>query len=136
MAFGFMVLIAMLFTALGTAIACSLTDMQGFQMVMNFLVMPIFFLSGALFPLTDMPAVMEFFATLDPLSYGVDGAARRADRLSHFGGLTRSRGAQRRRRCSSWHRRAGNFRGSRPDRSGANSQRRRASKRCSMPPSG
>ena len=72
-AFLFMVLIAVMFTAMGTAIACSLTDMQGFQMVMNFLVMPIYFLSGALFPLTNIPAVMKFFAAIDPLSYGVDG---------------------------------------------------------------
>jgi ABC-2 type transport system permease protein len=47
----FMVLIAIMFTALGTAIASVLSDFQGFQLVMNFLVMPIFFLSGALFPL-------------------------------------------------------------------------------------
>ena len=46
-----MALIAILFTALGTAIASLLDDFQGFQLVMNFLVMPIFFLSGALFPL-------------------------------------------------------------------------------------
>ena len=44
----FMVLIAVMFTALGTAIASVLSDFQGFQFVMNFLVMPIFFLSGAL----------------------------------------------------------------------------------------
>jgi ABC-2 type transport system permease protein len=84
-AFGFMVLISVMFTALGTAIACSLTDMQGFQMVMNFLVMPIYFLSGALFPLTNIPAVMKFFATIDPLSYGVDGVRGALIGLSHFG---------------------------------------------------
>jgi ABC-2 type transport system permease protein len=72
-AFGYMILISVMFTALGTAIACSLNDMQGFQMVMNFLVMPIYFLSGALFPLTNSPAVMKFFAAIDPLTYGVDG---------------------------------------------------------------
>jgi ABC-2 type transport system permease protein len=86
-AFGFMVLISVMFTALGTAIACSLTDMQGFQMVMNFLVMPIYFLSGALFPLTNIPAVMKFFASIDPLSYGVDGIRGALIGLSHFGGL-------------------------------------------------
>ena len=80
-----MVLMAMMFTALGTAIACSLTDMQGFQMVMNFLVMPIFFLSGALFPLTNIPAVMKFFAAIDPLSYGVDGIRGALIGLPHFG---------------------------------------------------
>jgi ABC-2 type transport system permease protein len=82
-----MVLIAVLFTALGTAIACTLTDMQGFQMVMNFLVMPIYFLSGALFPLTNIPAVMKFFASIDPLSYGVDGVRGALIGVSHFGAL-------------------------------------------------
>ena len=72
-AFLFMVLIAVMFTALGTAIASVLSDFQGFQLVMNFLVMPIFFLSGALFPLTNLPKVMSVIATLDPLTYGVDG---------------------------------------------------------------
>jgi len=87
-AFGYMVLIAVMFTALGTAIACSLTDMQGFQMVMNFLVMPIYFLSGALFPLTNIPPVMKFFASIDPLSYGVDGVRGALIGLTHFGALT------------------------------------------------
>jgi ABC-2 type transport system permease protein len=84
-AFAFMVLVAVLFTALGTAIACVLTDMQGFQMVMNFLVMPIFFLSGALFPLTGLPAVMGILAKLDPLTYGVDGIRGAMIGVSHFG---------------------------------------------------
>src|SRR5262245_43808166 len=51
----FMALIAVVFAALGTAIGSALRDMQGFQLIMNFLVMPIFFLSGALFPLADLP---------------------------------------------------------------------------------
>ena len=52
-AFCFMAMIAIMFTALWTAIGSLLTDMQGFQLIMNFLVMPIFFLSGALFPLKN-----------------------------------------------------------------------------------
>ncbi|HVT01421.1 MAG TPA: ABC transporter permease [Patescibacteria group bacterium] len=65
-------LVALLFTSLGTAIACTLEDMQGFQLIMNFLVMPIFFLSGALFPVEGLPKFMENVIKLDPLSYGVD----------------------------------------------------------------
>jgi ABC-2 type transport system permease protein len=68
-----MVLIAIMFTALGTAIASVLSDFQGFQLIMNFLVMPIFFLSGALFPLANLPKVLGVVASIDPLSYGVDG---------------------------------------------------------------
>lgn len=69
----FMVLIALIFTALGTAIASRLEDMQGFQLIMNFVMMPIFFLSGALFPLSSAPSAIKFIATINPLSYGVDG---------------------------------------------------------------
>ncbi len=69
----FMFLIALLFTALGTAIASKLNDMQGFQLIMNFLVMPIFFLSGALFPLTGLPKIIEIITKINPLSYGIDG---------------------------------------------------------------
>jgi ABC-2 type transport system permease protein len=46
--------------------------MQGFQLIMNFLVLPIYFLSGALFPLSDLPTVLSFFTRIDPLSYGID----------------------------------------------------------------
>ncbi len=68
-----MALIALLFTALGTAIASLMEDMQGFQMIMNFLVMPLFFLSGALFPLQGLPQPIILFSILNPLTYGVDG---------------------------------------------------------------
>jgi ABC-2 type transport system permease protein len=80
----FMVLVAVMFTAMGTAIASVLSDFQGFQLVMNFLVMPIFFLSGALFPLTNLPRALEIIASLDPLTYGVDGLREALIGLGHF----------------------------------------------------
>jgi len=83
-AFLFMVLVAVMFTAMGTAIASVLSDFQGFQLVMNFLVMPIFFLSGALFPLTNVPRALEIIARLDPLTYGVDGLRGALIGLGHF----------------------------------------------------
>ena len=46
--------------------------MQGFQMLMNFLVMPMYFLSGAMFPIASAPLWMKTLMTLDPLTYGVD----------------------------------------------------------------
>ena len=73
LAFLFMFLIALLFTMLGTAIAARLEDMQAFPLIMNFLIMPIFFLSGALFPLQDLPKTLEIMVRFDPLTYGVDG---------------------------------------------------------------
>ncbi|HTV52038.1 MAG TPA: ABC transporter permease [Steroidobacteraceae bacterium] len=81
----FLMLIAVVFTALGTTIGSSLKDMQGFQMVMNFLVLPIFFLSGALFPLQHLPAVLTVLTSIDPLSYGVDGMRGALIAQSHFG---------------------------------------------------
>jgi ABC-2 type transport system permease protein len=69
----FMFLIAMLFTALGTAIASKLEDMQAFPLIINFLIMPLFFLSGALFPLEGLPAALDAVVRINPLSYGVDG---------------------------------------------------------------
>lgn len=83
----FTFLIALLFTSLGTAVACKLQDMQGFQLIMNFLVMPLFFLSGALFPLDTAPAVLAMIARADPLSYGVDGLRGSLIGISHFGML-------------------------------------------------
>ena len=81
----FMILIALLFTALGTAIASILEDMQGFQLIMNFLVMPFFFLSGALFPLNGVPKALQIVASVDPLSYGVDGLRGAITNVFHFG---------------------------------------------------
>jgi ABC-2 type transport system permease protein len=73
MAFVYMSLIAVVFAALGTAIGSGLRDMQGFQFIMNFLVMPIFFLSGALYPLNNLPTALAAATRIDPLSYGIDG---------------------------------------------------------------
>ena len=73
MAIGFMVLIGIGFTALGIAIASRMEDMQGFQLIMNFVIFPIFGLSGALFPIESLPGWMRFLTLLDPLTYGVEG---------------------------------------------------------------
>jgi len=81
----FIFIVALLFTSLGTAIAAVLEDMQGFQMIMNFLVMPIFFLSGALFPLHGIPLFLEVIAKFDPLSYGIDGFRQVLVSQAHFG---------------------------------------------------
>ena len=72
-AYVFVALIAIVFAAVGTGIGSLLNDMQGFQLVMNFLVMPIFFLSGALYPLRNLPRVLTWITHADPLAYGVDG---------------------------------------------------------------
>ena len=75
----------MVFAALATAIGSSLKEMQGFQMVMNFLVMPIWFLSGALYPLPGLPRALAALTRLDPLTYGIDGVRGVLIGRSHFG---------------------------------------------------
>jgi ABC-2 type transport system permease protein len=84
----FMLLIAIVFAALGIAIGSTLQDMQGMQLVMNFLVLPIFFLSGALFPLKNLPLALTVLTRLDPLSYGVDGLRGGLIAVTHFGIVT------------------------------------------------
>jgi ABC-2 type transport system permease protein len=81
----FMAMIAMVFGGLGTAIGSALKDIQGFQLIMNFIVMPIFFLSGALFPLTNIPRLLGIATSVDPLSYGIDGLRGALIGISHYG---------------------------------------------------
>jgi ABC-2 type transport system permease protein len=76
--------IALLFTSLGTAIAAKIDDMQSFPLIMNFLVMPLFFLSGALFPLSQLPPALTAVMSLNPLSYGVDGVRGALCGAHHF----------------------------------------------------
>lgn len=69
----FMVLIASTFIGLGLAFASRMEDMSGFSLIMNFLIFPLFFLSGALFPLDRFPPAIKVLAYINPLTYGVDG---------------------------------------------------------------
>jgi ABC-2 type transport system permease protein len=85
LAFLVLALTAVVFAALGTAIGSTLKDMQGFQLVMNFMVMPIFFLSGALYPLANLPRALALLTRVDPLTYGVDGVRGALIGATHFG---------------------------------------------------
>jgi len=69
----FIGMIALVFAGLGASIGSAIKDMQGFQMLMNFLVMPLFFLSGALFPLKNLGRILTWITHADPLAYGIDG---------------------------------------------------------------
>ncbi len=69
----FMALIGVFFTAFGIAIASRMEDMHGFQLVMNFVIFPIFGLSGALFPIDALPGWLRPLTLIDPLTYGVEG---------------------------------------------------------------
>jgi ABC-2 type transport system permease protein len=88
----FLFVLAFALSAMGVAIASRMTSMQGFQIVMNFLMMPMFFLSGSLFPLTGVPGWMAVLGRLDPVSYGMDpirrivlGATLPADTVNALG---------------------------------------------------
>src|ERR687888_1504621 len=69
-------LLAFALSALGVAVASRLRSMEGFQVVMNFVLMPILFLSGAFFPLSGLPAWLETLTRLDPAAYAVDALRR------------------------------------------------------------
>jgi ABC-2 type transport system permease protein len=83
-----MFLIALFFTALGISIASILEDMQGFQLILNFIVQPVFFLSGALFPLSGVVSFLSIISSFDPLSYGVDAVRGSLTGITHFGLVT------------------------------------------------
>ncbi len=59
-------------TAIGVAIAANMKSMEGFPMIMNLFLMPLFFLSGAMFPLQGLPGWMTVLTRINPLAYGVD----------------------------------------------------------------
>jgi ABC-2 type transport system permease protein len=71
--FAFMILIAFTFIGFGLIFASRMKDMQGFGVVMNFIVFPLFFMSGALYPLDNLPRPVRILSYFDPLTYGVDG---------------------------------------------------------------
>lgn len=69
----FMVLISVAFLGFGLIFASKMKDMQGFPIVMNFVIFPLLFLSGAFYPLENFPFWLRYISYLDPLTYGVDG---------------------------------------------------------------
>jgi ABC-2 type transport system permease protein len=73
---GLMFVLAFGLSSMGVAIAARMRSMQGFQVVMNFLMMPMLFLSGALFPLVGLPGWLTVVTRLDPASYGIDPIRR------------------------------------------------------------
>jgi len=72
MLIGLMLLLALVMSALGILVAARQRSMEGFQVIMNFIMLPMFFLSGAFFPLNGVPIWMEVLARVNPVTYGVD----------------------------------------------------------------
>ena len=72
----FLFLLAFAMSSFGVAIASMMKSMQGFQVIMNFILLPMFFLSGALFPLSNLPGWLAVLTRLNPVSYGMDPIRR------------------------------------------------------------
>ena len=73
---GELMLVAVMLTSFGVMAASRMQEVESFQVVMNFFVLPMFFLSGAFFPLSSIPTWLKVVSVLDPLSYGVDPMRR------------------------------------------------------------
>lgn len=71
-----MVLISFGFIGLGLIFASIFKDIQGFGIIVQMVIMPLFFLSGAIFPLSNLPRFLRYLSYLDPLTYGVEGLRR------------------------------------------------------------
>jgi len=65
-------LVAVCMTSIGLFFGAMLSTMESFQLVMTFFIWPVFFFSGALFPLDNLPAWLAPITRIDPLTYGVD----------------------------------------------------------------
>ena len=72
-AFLFLLLTPLLFAALSTVIGATLQRVESFGVILNFVFLPIFLTSGAMFPTTGVPKFMSVLTMINPLSYGVDG---------------------------------------------------------------
>lgn len=73
LSFLFMFILASAMVSLGLIIGANMESVEGFQLVITFLVFPMFFFSGALFPIKDLPAYLLIFTMIDPVTYAVDG---------------------------------------------------------------
>lgn len=72
-ALGFMILIGATFIGLGLVFASRIDDFQAFNLVFNFVLFPLLFLSGAIYPVTNFPAAIQYVTYVNPLTYGIDG---------------------------------------------------------------
>lgn len=66
------VLLSFTLTSLGLTLGSRMESLEGFQLIVSFVVFPLYFLSGALFPLGDLPTWLSILTTVNPVTYGVD----------------------------------------------------------------
>ena len=72
-------------TSFGAGLASIVEDFQGFQGINNFIIFPVYFLSGALYPIAGAPVVLRFLSSINPLTYCVDALRYTMVHQSHFG---------------------------------------------------
>jgi ABC-2 type transport system permease protein len=84
-AFFILVFMSLALTSFGAGIASAVDDFQGFQGINNLIVLPLFFLSSALYPLNNIPEALRIVSTLNPVSYMVDALRTLLSNQSHFG---------------------------------------------------
>lgn len=84
-AFVIMAVLGVAMSCLGSGIGSLVNDFQGFQAINNFIVFPLFFLSGALYPLAGVPVLLMIVSAANPLSYAIDGMRGLLIAESHFG---------------------------------------------------
>lgn len=84
-AVGLMAVLAVALACFGSGIASMVNDMQGFQAINNFVVFPLYFLSGAIYPLDGIPALLHVVSSINPLSYAIDGLRAVLIHQSHYG---------------------------------------------------
>jgi ABC-2 type transport system permease protein len=69
---GIMVMISLALSSMGIALASRIYSYEGFGTISNFIIMPLFFLSGAVYPVETLPAWLKVIVSLNPVTYGVD----------------------------------------------------------------
>ncbi|MEK6538389.1 MAG: ABC transporter permease [Nitrospirota bacterium] len=79
-----MLFVAISLTSMGIVAAAYMHSMQGFTVVMNFIMLPMFFLSGAMFPIEKLPVWLDIMVKVNPMTYGVDLLRRTTISTGHF----------------------------------------------------
>jgi ABC-2 type transport system permease protein len=82
---GFMIMLSLAMVSFSSGIGAMVNDMPSFMAATNFLVVPLFFLSGSMYPLDNIPGVMKVIASVNPLSYAIDAMRTTMINQSHFG---------------------------------------------------
>lgn len=80
-----MMVLCLALTSFGAGLASIVEDFQGFQGINNFIIFPLYFLSGALYPLTNVPTFLRYMSEANPLSYSVDALRYTMIHQTHFG---------------------------------------------------